>query len=322
MAMKQRSFASVGLNGVDFASHGRLTRKAKFLIQMNEIVPWAALCALIEPYYPKPGNGRPPIGLERMLRIHFLQLWFDLADEACEEALYDTALFREFAMIDLGEERVPDATSLLRFRRLLETHGLGEAIFARVNALLAERGLKVSGGTMVDATIIAAPSSTKNADQARDPEMHQTKKGNQWHHGMKLHIGADTQSGLIHSAASTPANVHDSQMLPELLHGEETRLYGDTAYAGQKDTLKEIAPKAKDFTNERARRNAPLTDAQKAKNKTKSAVRAAVEHPFLYIKRIWGYAKTRYRGIAKNHNRLITMCALFNLRKANVMLTG
>ncbi len=322
MAMKQRSFASVGLNGVDFASHGRLTSKAKFLIQMNEIVPWAALCAVIEPYYPKPGNGRPPIGLERMLRIHFLQLWFDLADQACEEALYDTALFREFAMIDLGEERVPDATSLLRFRRLLETHGLGEAIFARVNALLAERGLKVSGGTMVDATIIAAPSSTKNADQARDPEMHQTKKGNQWHHGMKLHIGADTQSGLIHSAASTAANVHDSQMLPELLHGEETRLYGDTAYAGQKDTLKEIAPKAKDFTNERARRNAPLTDAQKAKNQAKSAVRAAVEHPFLYIKRIWGYANTRYRGIAKNHNRLITMCALFNLRKANVMLTG
>jgi transposase, IS5 family len=166
---------------MDFAAHGRLTRKAKFLIEMNGLIPWAALCELIAPHYPKVGNGRPPIGLERMLRLHFLQLWFNLADEACEEALYDTALFCEFSMIDLGEERVPDATSLLRFRHLLEAHGLGQAILASVNELLAQRGLKVAGGTMVDATIIAAPSSTKNIDQARDPEMHQTKKGNQWH---------------------------------------------------------------------------------------------------------------------------------------------
>jgi transposase, IS5 family len=188
--MKQRSFASVGLNGLDFASHGRLTRKAKFLIEMNQIVPWAELCALIEPHYPKAGNGRRPIGLERMLRLHFLQLWFNFADEACEEALYEIALFREFAMIDLGEERVPDATTLLKFRRLLETHGLGEAIFARVNALLAERGLRVCGGTMVDATIVNAPSSTKNKDQSRDPEMHQTKKGNQWHFVRSAHLAS------------------------------------------------------------------------------------------------------------------------------------
>lgn len=320
--MKQRSFASVGMGAMDFAAHGRLTRKAKFLLEMNELVPWAALCELIEPHYPKAGNGRAPIGLERMLRLHFLQLWFNLADEACEEALYDTAVFREFAMIDLGEERAPDATSLLRFRHLLERHGLGEAIFARVNALLAERGLRVAGGTMVDATIIAAPSSTKNADKSRDPQMHQTKKGKQWYHGMKLHLGADTKTGLIHSVASTAANVHDSRVLPELLHGQETRLYGDSAYAGQKEVLKKHAPKARDFTNERARRNAPLSDEQKATNKAKSAVRAAVEHPFLRIKRIWGYGKTRYRGIAKNHNRLIAMCALFNLRKANLVLTG
>jgi transposase, IS5 family len=320
--MRQRSFASVGLSGLDFASHGRLTRKAKFLIEMNELVPWRELCALIEPHYPKAGNGRRPVGLERMLRIHFLQLWFNLADEACEEALYDAPLFREFAMIDLGEERVPDATTLLRFRRLLETHGLGEAIFARVNALLAERGLRVSGGTMVDATIVNAPSSTKNKDQSRDPEMHQTKKGNQWHFGMKLHIGADTQSGLIHCADTTAANVHDSQMLPELLHGEERRVYGDTAYHHQREAIKAAAPKAKDFTNEPAKRGAPLTEAQKAKNKAKSAVRAAVEHPFLFIKRVWGYAKTRYRGIAKNHNRLLAMCALYNLKKANVRLAA
>lgn len=320
--MKQRSFASVGLGGLDFAAHGRVTRKAKFLIEMNGLIPWAALCELIEPHYPKVGNGRPPIGLERMLRLHFLQLWFNLADEACEEALYDTALFREFAMIDLGQERVPDATSLLRFRHLLEAHGLGQAILARVNELLSQRGLKVAGGTMVDATIIAAPSSTKNIDQARDPEMHQTKKGNQWHFGMKLHIGADTHTGLIHSAQTTAANVHDSQVLPELLHGEETRVYGDSAYHYQKEAIRQAAPNAKDFTNEKASRGHALTEEQKAKNRNKSAVRAAVEHPFLAIKKLWGYAKTRYRGLAKNHNRLIMMCALFNVYKANVRLAA
>ncbi len=320
--MKQRSFASVGLKGVDFSTHGRVTRKAKFLIEMQALVPWDELCALIEPHYPKAGNGRPPIGLERMLRLHFLQLWFNLADEACEEALYDTAVFREFAQIDLGEERVPDATSLLRFRRLLETHDLSRTMFERVNALLAERGMKVAGGTMVDATIIHAPSSTKNAGQSRDPEMHQTKKGNQWYFGMKLHIGADSRTGLIHSAQTTAANVHDSQVLAELLHGAETRVYGDSAYAGQKDKIREAAPNARDFTNARARRNAPLTEAQRQSNRRKSAVRAAVEHPFLAIKRLWGYGKARYRGIAKNSHRLITMCALYNIRKANLVLTG
>ena len=320
--MKQRSFASVGLSGLDFAANGRTTRKAKFLIEMNALMPWSALCELIEPHYPKAGNGRPPIGLERMLRIHFLQLWFNLADEACEEALYDTPLFREFAMIDLGEERVPDATTLLKFRRLLETHNLGRAVFERVNSLLADRGMKVAGGTMVDATLIHAPSSTKNAEQSRDPEMHQTRKGNQWYFGMKLHIGADTQTGLIHSATTTAANVHDSKALPDLLHGNETRLYGDSAYRGQRAVIQSIAPKACDFTNERAYRGRPLTDAQKTKNRRKSAVRAAVEHPFLHIKRLWGYAKARYRGLAKNTNRLVLMCALFNIRHYGKPLAG
>ena len=178
--MKQRSFASIGLAGLDFSVHGRLTKKAKFLIEMDGLVPWDELCSVIEPHYPKAGNGRPPVGLERMLRIHFLQLWFNLADEACEEALYDTLLFREFAQIDLGKERVPDATTILNFRHLLEKHKLAKPLLERVNALLSNRGLKVSGGTMVDATIIHAPSSTKNATLSRDPEMHQTKKGNQW----------------------------------------------------------------------------------------------------------------------------------------------
>jgi IS5 family transposase len=320
--MKQRSFASVGMSGVDFAVNGRTTRKAKFLVEMDALLPWSALCALIEPYYPKAGNGRRPIGLERMLRIHFLQLWFNLADEACEEALYDTPLFREFAMIDLGEERVPDATTMLKFRRLLETNDLGRAVFERVNGLLAERGLKVSGGTMVDATIIHAPSSTKNDSQSRDPEMHQTKKGNQWYFGMKLHIGADSRTGLIHSATTTAANVHDCKALPGLMHGNETRLYGDSAYRGQKAVIAAIAPRARDFTNERARRNAPLCEVQKAKNKAKSAIRAAVEHPFLHIKRLWGYAKVRYRGLAKNSHRLVMMCALYNVRKAGIVLAG
>jgi len=318
--MRQRSFASVGLAGLDFSTHGRLTKKAKFLIEMDGLMPWGELCALVEPHYPKAGNGRRPVGLERMLRIHFLQLWFNLADEACEEALYDTALFREFALIDLGEERVPDATTLLKFRRLLEQRKLAMPMLERVNTLLARRGLKVSGGTMVDATIIQAPSSTKNATQSRDPEMHQTKKGNQWYFGMKLHIGADTRTGLIHSVSTTPANVHDSQELPKLLHGEETRLYGDGAYRGQKVAIAKVAPKAKDFTNERPYRGKALSEDQKAGNRAKSAVRAAVEHPFLHIKRLWGYAKVRYRGLAKNTSRLIVMCALFNIRHAGVSL--
>jgi transposase, IS5 family len=320
--MKQRSFASVGLAGVDFSSHGRTTRKAKFLAQMNGLVPWAELCAVIEPHYPKAGNGRRPIGLERMLRIHFLQLWFNLADEACEDALYDVALFREFAQIDLGEERVPDATTLLRFRRLLEDNKLGRSLFEHVNALLAQRGMVVSGGTLVDATIIHAPSSTKNQDESRDPEMKQTKKGNQWYFGMKLHIGVDSQSGLIHAAQTTAANVHDSQMLPQLLHGAETRLYGDSAYRGQKEAIRQAAPLARDFTNERAKRNQALTEQQKRKNRNKSAVRAKVEHPFLVLKRLWGNSKTRYKGLAKNAHRLVTMCALFNIRHYGAPLTG
>jgi len=211
---------------------------------MDAIVPWAALCQVIEPHYPKAGNGRPPIGLERMLRIHFLQHWFNLADLACEEALYDSASLRRFVGIDLGRERVPDATTLLKFRKLLNEHKLGEALFAKVGQQLQERGFKVNTGTIVDATIITAPSSTKNADKARDPDMHQTRKGQQWYFGMKLHIGVDSQSGLAHSAVVTAANVHDKHPLPDLLHGSEQRVYGDSAYASQKAQIASKAPKA------------------------------------------------------------------------------
>lgn len=315
--MAQMTLATNG-----FEAYRKTTRKAEFLSRMDTLVPWAEFCAVIEPHYPKAGNGRRPIGLERMLRMYFIANWFNLADEACEDALYDIAAFRNFCRIDLGNERIPDATSLLNFRHLLEQNDLGAALFAKVGELLLASGLKLSGGTIVDATIIAAPSSTKNADKARDPEMHQTKKGNQWHFGMKVHIGVDSRHGLTHSASITPANVHDSHELPNLLHGNETRLYGDSAYIGQKDVLKEIAPKAKDFTNKRASRNRPLTDADKETNRRKSQVRAKVEHPFRPLKSIFGFAKARYRGLAKNANRAFALLALINIDKWGLPLTG
>ena len=317
--MKQTTLAVAG-----FEKHGRATRKAEFLSRMDALVPWAEFCALIEPHYPRAGNGRPPVGLERMLRMYCIANWFNLADEACEEALYDTPVFREFCRIDLGRERVPDATTLLHFRHLLEAHQLGTALFAKVGDLLMKNGMKLSGGTIVDATLIAAPPSVKNEEKARDPEMHQVKKGNQWHSGMKLHIGVDSASGLIHSASVTAANVHDSLEVPNLLHGNETRVYGDSAYRGkaQRERLKAIAPKAKDFTNRRAYRNAPLSEADKETNRRKSAVRSKVEHPFLTLKRFWGFAKTRYRGLAKNANRAFAMLAMINLIKWGRPLTG
>ena len=289
---------------------------------MDLLVPWAEFCSVIEPHYPKAGDGRPPVGLERMLRMYFIANWFNLADVACEDALYDVEAFRNFCRIDLGRERVPDATTLMNFRHLLERNSLGAALFSKVGELLLANGLKLSGGTIVDATIIAAPSSTKNADKARDPEMHQTKKGNQWYFGMKVHIGVDSRSGLTHSASITSANVHDSRELPNLLHGKETRLYGDSAYTGQKDVLKEIAPNAKDFTNKRARRNHPLTDADKETSRRKSQVRAKVEHPFRPLKNLFGFAKVRYRGLVKNANRALALLALINLEKWGRPLTG
>ena len=318
--MKQMTLATAK----GFEAHGRATRKAAFLARMEALVPWGQFCAVIEPHYPKAGNGRPPVGLERMLRMYLVANWFNLGDEACEDALYDIPAFRDFCRIDLGRERVPDATTLLNFRHLLEKHQIGAALFAKVGELLLANGMKLSGGTIVDATLIAAPPSTKNEEQRRDPEMHQSKKGNQWYFGMKLHIGADSQTGLVHSASVTAGNVHDSQELPNLLHGQETRLYGDSAYRGEKqrERLKQIAPQAKDFTNKRAHKNRPLSDADKQTNRRKSSVRSKVEHPFLTLKRIWGFAKARYRGLAKNANRAFAMLALINVSKWGRPLTG
>ncbi len=310
--MKQQTLAMAA--DQTFETYRKPTRRDEFLKTMEAIVPWAALCAVIEPHYPKVGNGRPPIGLERMLRIHFIQHWFNLADLACEEALYDSASLRHFVGIDLGRELVPDATTLLKFRRLLNNNKLGEALFAQVGRELQARGFKVNTGTIVDATIIGAPSSTKNADKARDPEMHQTRKGQQWYFGMKLHIGVDSQSGLAHSAVVTAANVHDKHPLPDLLHGNERRVYGDSAYASQKELIASKAPQAKDFTNQRTRRAGGVVDeVQRGKNRSKSKIRARVEHVFGVIKRLWGFAKVRYRGLQKNATRAFMALALANI---------
>lgn len=296
-----------------FDRYGKTTRRAAFLAEMDRVVPWAALCALIEPVYPKAGNGRPPIGLERMLRIYFLQNWFNLSDPAVEEALYDSLSMRNFVGIDLGREGAPDETTVCKFRHLLEAHDLGKRLFEEVGRHLQAKGLKVSTGTIVDATIINAPSSTKNQEGKRDPEMCQTKKGNQWYFGMKAHIGVDSQTKLIHSVVATAANVHDKHPIPQLLHGNENRVYGDSAYASQKDLIRQAAPKAKDFTNQKASRHKPLTEREREKNRTKSQVRAKVEHAFLVIKRIFGFAKVSYRGLRKNGNRLFVVAALANL---------
>ncbi len=319
--MKQQTLAMAADQG--FERHRKPTRRDQFLDTMNRIMPWSELCAVIEPHYPKRGNGRPPIGLERMLRIHFLQHWFNLADFACEEALYDSASLRRFAGIDLGREAAPDATTLLKFRHLLEKHHLNEKLFAEVGRVLQGSGMTLKTGTIVDATIVAAPSSTKNADKARDPEMHQTRKGQQWYFGMKLHIGVDSQSGLAHSAVVTAANVHDKHPLPDLLHGQERRVYGDSAYASQKELIRSKAPQAKDFTNCRTRRAGGQVDAAKrSKNRHKSKIRARVEHVFGVVKRLWGFTKVRYRGLAKNAGRAFTALALANIYLSRHRLMG
>jgi IS5 family transposase len=313
MSMKQQTLAMAADQGSGYEHYRKPTRRDEFLKTMQAIVPWEALCEVIEPHYPKAGNGRPPIGLARMLRIHFIQHWFNLADLACEEALYDSASLRRFVGIDLGREPVPDATTLLKFRKLLNDNKLGEALFAQVGQVLQSKGFKVNTGTIVDATIINAPSSTKNADKARDPEMHQTRKGQQWYFGMKLHIGVDSQSGLAHSAMVTAANVHDKHPLPDLLHGNEQRVYGDSAYASQKDLIHSKAVRAKDFTNQRSRRNGVINEETRSKNRNKSRIRARVEHVFGVVKRLWGFGKVRYRGLKKNATRAFTALALANI---------
>lgn len=299
--------------GAGFEKYAKTTRRAQFLSEMDRIVPWRELCELIAPVYPVAGNGRPPRELEMMLRIYFLQQWFNLSDPAAEDALYDSLAMRRFAGLDLAENAAPDETTICRFRHLLERNDLGTAIFEHVLEHLDSRGIKVGRGTIVDATIISAPPSTKNKDRARDPDMHQTKKGNQWFFGMKAHIGVDSRTKIIHAVAATAANVHDATCLPDLLHGKETKVWGDSAYQGQGALIQECAPNAQDMTNRRFRRKGVVDEEERAKNRTKSSVRAKGEHPFLVIKRIFGFARTRYRGLDKNSNRLFVTCALTNL---------
>jgi IS5 family transposase len=307
--MKQRTLAMM----TGFERYTKKTKRALFLEEMEQVVPWGELGALIEPYYPKAGNGRPPVGVERMLRIYFLQQWFNLSDPAVEEALYDSVVLRQFAGIDLGQEPVPDETTVCKFRHLLEEHDLGGAMLETVNLHLQQKGVRITTGTIVDATIIHAPSSTKNREQKRDPEMHQTKKGKQWYFGMKAHVGVDSKTKIIHTAVVTAANVADARVLPELLHGEETRVWGDQAYRGQTEVIQGSAPRAQDCTHRRYRYKDRIDEVERAKNRNKSRVRSKVEHVFQILKLKFGFVKVRYRGLKKNANRLFATCALVNL---------
>lgn len=316
--MRQQTLAMM----TGFERYTKKTRRAQFLEEMEQVVPWRRLCSLIEPVYPKEGNGRRPVGVERMLRIYFLQQWFNLSDPAVEEALYDSVVMRQFAGIDLGREPVPDETTVCKFRHLLEQHELGGEILGAVNRYLQERGVRITSGTIVDATIIHAPSSTKNQQEQRDPEMHQTRKGKQWYFGMKAHVGVDSKTKLVHTVVATAANVADATVLPELLHGEETRVWGDQAYRGQSEVIHQCAPQASDCTNRRYRYKNRIDEVEREKNRTKSKVRSKVEHVFAVLKLKFGFVKVRYRGIVKNANRLFAAFALVNLFMVRKRLLG
>ena len=304
----QQSFASVA-----WSRKGKVTRRERFLAEMDAVIPWPRLIALIKPHYPKAGQGRQPHDLERMLRIYFLQQWFNLSDPQAEDAIYDSESMRRFARVELGEDKVPDESTILRFRHLLEKRRLTASIFEAVKDLLEERRLFLSAGTIVDATIVAAPSSTKNATQSRDPEMKQTRKGKSWHFGMKFHIGTDRR-GIVHSLTATHAAEADIKQLPNLLHGDESVLYGDQAYWKEADRQSFEEQGVRYRVNRRGPRgNRSLNERWRKINRARSRTRARCEHPFRVVKHLWGFQKTRYRGIAKNLARAQTMFALANL---------
>jgi transposase, IS5 family len=307
--MKQQSLASQS----GFEKYGRKSRRELFLDEMEKIVPWSGLEALVRPHYAKAGKGRQPVGLSIMFRTYFVQQWFNLSDPGVEEALYESAALRRFVGVDLGVAPAPDETTVLRFRHLLEQHDLGGLMLDAVNLHLEAKGIRIQTGTIVDATILHAPSSTKNASGERDPEMHQTRKGKQWYFGLKAHIGVDAKEGHVHSVATSAASVADCHMLPELLHGEERKVWGDGGYQGQTEAIKEAAPRAQDMTCRRTKFKDYEDELQKKKNRSKSSIRAKVEHPFRILKRVFGFDKVRYRGIVKNHHRLCANFALVNL---------
>jgi IS5 family transposase len=305
--MKQTSFASAA-----WERKGKVTRRERFLAEMDAVIPWAPILALIEPHYPKAGDGTQPMPLERMLRVYFMQQWFNLSDSAAEDSVHDSESMRRFAGIELVEDAIPDESTILRFRHLLEQHWLTEQVFALVRGLLEQKRLMLKSGTIVDATIIEAPPSTKNAGKSRDPEMHQTRKGKDWHCGMKAHVGTDTR-GIVHSLSTTAANVADITELPKLLHGQESELFGDQAYWSE--FHRQCAPLSgiRYRVNRRASQTRPSNEQQKRINRVRSSARACGEHAFHVVKRLWGFAKVRYRGLAKNTARLFTAFALANL---------
>ena len=306
------------------------TRKREFLDEMDRVVPWDPLVALIAPFAPEGKTGRPPFAVQTMLRIHFLQQWFGLSDPAMEEALHDVPLYREFAGLDRWTQRLPDETTLLRFRHLLQKQKLADQMLASINDLLRDKGMMLRAGTVVDATLIGAPSSTKNASGERDPEMHQTKKGNQWYFGMKAHIGVDAESGLVHTVKATAANANDVTEANALLHGEETDAFGDADYQGA-HKRPDAPARVKWHIAMRPGKRAALDKTQTVDalidkvEKIKASIRAKVEHPFRVIKRQFGFVKVRYRGLAKNAAQVKTLFALSNLwmvRKKLAVLDG
>jgi len=319
---RQRSFAQA-----EYAQKKKKTRRERFLNEMEAVVPWAKLVACIEPFYFKGERGRKPVGLERMLRMYFLQQWYALADEALEDALYDSQSMRSFVGIDLNVEAVPDATTLLKFRRILERHALTQKILDEVNAHLASHHLLMREGTIVDATIIAASSSTKNQDGKRDPEMHQVKKGNQWHFGMKAHVGTDADSGLVHTVICTGANVADINCAQALLHGEETVAYADAGYTGIEKREEAVGQTGRRSWLVAVKRGkikrlpeGEIKELSQQIERLKAQVRAKVEHAFHVVKNLFGYRKVRYRGLSKNTAQLHTLFALANLVLAKRIL--
>ena len=309
---RQASFAQA-----EYAQKKKQTRRDRFLAEMEAVVPWARLVARLQPLYSKGERGRPPIGLERMLRLYFLQQWYGLADEALEDALYDSQALRGFAGIELNRDPVPDATTVLHFRHWLEQHKLTEALFAEVSALLAERGLLMRQGTIVDATIIAAPSSTKNKQKSRDPEMHQTKKGNQWYFGMKAHIGVDVASGVVHALTGTAANEADINQMAAVLHGAEEMVVADAGYTGA-EKRSEHAEREVSWLIAAKRslvKALPKGEREEAEavEHVQAQLRSPVEHPFHVVKNLFHHRKARYRGLKKNIAQLYTLFALANL---------
>ena len=312
----QRSFADIGF------CRSKLTKRQKFLDEMDKVMPWERMIALIEPHYHKTGNGRRPSDLEVMLRIHFLQQWFNLSDPAMEDEIHDSSAIRQFLSLDPFNDTVPDESTILRFRHLLERHDLASKLLESVNADLMDKGLLLRGGTIVDATLIAAPSSTKNKKRKRDPEMSSTKKGNQWHFGMKLHIGVDAQSGLVHTAGATTAKVHDSKVFDELIREDDAAVFGDKGYVNNK--LKRSARKNGIYWGvlDKARPKVKLSVSQKRRNHKLASIRAKVEHPFRVIKCQFGYRKTRYRGIVKNGQPLFALLLSANLYAVRHKIMG